>query len=140
MMTIDEIIDGFEMLDDWDDRYRFLIELGRELEAVADDEHNPSTKVEGCVSQVWLVTTTSSESPARLSFRGDSDAHLVKGLVAIMIALYSGRTAQEIAATDAQPLLDRLGLGTHLTPQRSNGVRAMVNRIQTEARKALAVA
>lgn len=139
-MTIDDIINGFEMLDDWDDRYRFLIELGRELEPVADEEHNAETKVEGCASQVWLVTSRSSDTPTVLSFRGDSDAHLVKGLMAIMIALYSGRTAQEIADTDAQPLLDRLGLGTHLTPQRSNGVRAMVNRIQTEARKTLTTA
>jgi cysteine desulfuration protein SufE len=138
-MTLDDIIDGFELLDDWEDRYRFLIEIGRTLEPLSDDEHNAVTKVEGCTSQVWLVSerTTGNDGTARLTFRGDSDAHLVKGLVAILIALYSGHSAQHIAGTDAQPLLDRLGLGTHLTPQRSNGVRAMVNRMRSEASRVL---
>ncbi|GGE36895.1 cysteine desufuration protein SufE [Agaricicola taiwanensis] len=141
-MTLDEIIDGFEFLDDWEDRYRFLIELGRTLEPLSDDERNAATKVEGCASQVWLVSQTQrgADGSPRLTFRGDSDAHLVRGLIAILIALYSGRSAQEIAQTDAQALLDRFGLGTHLTPQRSNGVRAMVNRIRSEAARILASA
>jgi cysteine desulfuration protein SufE len=136
-MTLDEIIDGFEFLDDWDDRYRFLIELGRTLPPFSDEERTARYKVEGCASQVWLVTER-QESATKLSFRGDSDAHLVRGLIAVLLALYSGRTPDEILATDAQPVLDRIGLGTHLTPQRSNGVLAMVNRIKEQALAALA--
>lgn len=141
-MTLDEIIDGFEFLDDWDDRYRFLIEIGRALAPLSDEEHSRTNKVEGCASQVWLVTEQSAgpDGEAHLVFRGDSDAHLVRGLIAVLIALYSGRPARDIAATDAQPVLDRLGLGTHLTPQRSNGVRAMVARIRSEAERALSPA
>jgi cysteine desulfuration protein SufE len=137
-MTLDEIIDGFEFLDDWDDRYRFLIELGRMLPPFAEEERSPRYKVEGCASQVWLVTERNdSGGEPSLTFRGDSDAHLVRGLIAVLLALYSGRTPREILATDAQPVLDRIGLGTHLTPQRSNGVRAMVTRIKDEASAAL---
>lgn len=132
-MTLDDIIDGFELLDDWEERYRFLIELGRSLAPLSDSERTPASKVDGCVSQVWLVTERGAGQDPVLTFRGDSDAHLVRGLVAVVFALYSGKRASEILAIDPMPVMDRLGLATHLTPQRSNGLKAMLNRIRTEA-------
>lgn len=135
-MTIDEILEGFEFIDDWEERYRFLIELGRELEPLPAEAHSEANKVRGCASQVWLETEVSEGENPTLSFRGDSDAHLVRGLIAVLLALYSGRTAREILATDAGATLDRMGLKEHLTPQRSNGVRAMVERIKREAAEA----
>lgn len=141
-MTIDEITDNFAILDDWDDRYRYLIEIGRTLEPMPAVEHSEANKVRGCTSQVWLTTLTSrdaSRGPV-LKFRGDSDAHIVRGLVAILLALYSGKTAQDILAADAIALFERLGLKEHLTPQRSNGFRAMVERIRADAQAALATA
>jgi cysteine desulfuration protein SufE len=140
-MTIDDITENFALLDDWDERYRYLIELGRELPPFPEAARTAANKVEGCASQVWLDTRVepTSAGPA-LSFVGDSDAHLVKGLIAVLLALYSGRTAAEIRATDALAALDRLGLREHLTPQRSNGLRSMVGRIRLEAERALAAA
>ena len=140
-MTLDEIVENFELLDDWDDRYRYLIELGRELEPLDDAAHNDQNKVRGCASQVWVETTVlrGSDGEARIHLRGDSDAHIVRGLVALVLALYSDKTPSSIVDTDAQPLFERLGLSQHLTPQRSNGVRSMVNRIKTDAREASAV-
>jgi cysteine desulfuration protein SufE len=140
-MQIDEILDNFTYLDDWEDKYRYLIELGRALEPLPPELHTDAYKVRGCASQVWLETRV---VPGRrggepvLQFRGDSDAHLVRGLIALLIALYSGRTAEEILATDAIGLFQNLGLEAHLTPQRSNGLRAMVERIKCDARLALA--
>jgi cysteine desulfuration protein SufE len=138
---IDDIIENFELLDEWDDRYRYLIELGRELEPLDEAAHNETNKVRGCASQVWLETSVQKQGSAPvLSFRGDSDAHIVRGLVYLILALYSGRPAGEIVTTDAQDLFQRLGLDAHLTPQRSNGVRAMVERIKSDAREAMATA
>lgn len=138
---IDDIIENFELLEEWDDRYRYLIELGRELEPLDEAAHNEANKVRGCASQVWLETSVARQDAAPvLSFRGDSDAHIVRGLVYLILALYSGRPAGEIVATDAQDLFQRLGLDAHLTPQRSNGVRAMVERIKADAREAMASA
>ena len=138
-MTIDDIIEGFDLLDDWEDRYRYLIELGRTLPPVAEEERNAATKVDGCASQVWLVSDVrpSGDGP-RLEFRGESDAHIVRGLIAVLFALYSGRSASDILATQPSTTFDRLGLGAHLTPQRSNGLSAMVARIRREAERALA--
>jgi cysteine desulfuration protein SufE len=138
-MAIDEIIGNFEILDEWEDRYRYLIELGRTLEPLPKDAYCDANKVHGCVSQVWLETNVSQDSRGRpvLTLRGDSDAHIVRGLVALTLALYSGRTAQDILDTDALPLFADLGLAQHLTPQRSNGLRSMVERIKAEARAAL---
>lgn len=137
MPTIDAIRDDFALLDEWEDRYRYLIDLGQELppfpEAARDDAH----KVPGCVSQVWLDTARGPGADPVLSFKGDSDAHIVRGLVAILLALYSGRRASEIAATDAEAVLRELGLDEHLTPQRSNGLRSMVKRIKRDAQLAL---
>lgn len=132
---IDSIIEDFELLDNWDDRYRYLIELGRKLPPFPEDERTEATKVQGCASQVWLVSRQDDAAPdSRLDFLGDSDAHIVRGLIAILLALYSGRPAAEIARTDPAPVFERIGLKDHLTPQRSNGLRAMVERIRGDAR------
>jgi len=138
-MTIDEIIENFSLLEDWDDRYRYLIELGRGLPALAESEHNEAIKVQGCASQVWLATRVARKAAGGpwLTFRGDSDAHIVRGLIAILFAVYSGREAQDILATDAIAVFERLGLREHLTPQRSNGFRSMVERIRSDAWAAL---
>jgi cysteine desulfuration protein SufE len=134
--AFDDIAQNLSYLDDWEDRYRYIIELGQALPALAESEKNSATKVNGCVSQVWLVTERSGDT---LSYRGESDAMIVRGLAAILIALYSGRPAREIAETDAIAMFDELGLREHLSTQRSNGLVAMVNRIRGEAR-ALAAA
>lgn len=141
-MNIDEIIENFELLDQWDDRYRYVIELGRTLPPLPENEHIEANKVQGCASQVWLVTHVKPDGAGGpvLIFEGDSDAHIVRGLVAILFALYSGKSAREILDIDAIALFDRMGLRENLTPQRSNGLRSMVERIRAEARAALATA
>lgn len=140
MRRIDDIIADFELLDDWEDRYRYVIELGRELPPLDDAEMNEATKVPGCVSQVWLTSRADGGSPPRITFSGQSDAHIVRGLVAIALSFYSGRTAPEILEQDAEALFERLGLRENLTPQRSNGLRSMVARIRNDARAALETA
>jgi cysteine desulfuration protein SufE len=142
MTDIQEIIDNFSVLDDWDDRYRYLIELGRELPPLAQSAHTDANKVQGCASQVWLETDVrpnGADGPV-LTFAGDSDAHIVRGLIAVLFAIFSGRTAKDILSVDALALFERLGLREHLTPQRSNGFRSMIERIRTEARAALTAA
>jgi cysteine desulfuration protein SufE len=141
-MTIDEIRDNFALLEDWDDRYRYVIELGRMLDPMPDADHSLENKVQGCVSQVWLSRQLGhgkSNQPV-LNYLGDSDAHIVRGLIAILLTLYSGRTPQEILAIDALAVFDEFGFRDHLTPQRSNGLRAMVERIRSDARETLAAA
>ncbi|HWM80526.1 MAG TPA: SufE family protein [Pseudolabrys sp.] len=142
MNSIDDILDDFALLDDWDDRYRYVIELGRTLEPLPESDHNETTKVQGCTSQVWLTTQIDPDGAngPLLRFKGDSDAHIVRGLVAILLAIYSGKAARDILATDALPIFDRIGLRAHLTPQRSNGLRSMVERIRADAQSALAMA
>jgi cysteine desulfuration protein SufE len=133
-MQIEEIVDNFGVLDDWEDRYRYLIELGRTLSPLADSERAPDTKVRGCASQVWLVSKRSGNGPDTvLEFRGDSDAHIVRGLIAVLFALYSGKKAKDILSTDEKAVFAELGLMDHLTPQRSNGLASMVARIKTDA-------
>jgi cysteine desulfuration protein SufE len=141
-MTIDEIIDNFSLLEEWDDRYRYVIELGRGLAPLPEADRNEANKVQGCASQVWLSTAVKRDGPAgpTLQFVGDSDAHIVRGLIAILFALFSGKQAREILATDANAVFEKLGLREHLTPQRSNGFRSMVERIKSDARAALAAA
>src|SRR4051794_30823377 len=141
-MTIDEIIENFSFLDDWDDRYRYVIELGRGLAPLPEQARSETNKVQGCASQVWLATEArpDGETGPILTFKGDSDAHIVRGLIAILLTLYSGRPAREILASDAIALFEQLGLREHLTPQRSNGFRSMVERIRSDARSALAEA
>jgi cysteine desulfuration protein SufE len=139
-LDIDEIIDNFALLDEWDDRYRYVIELGRMLAPLDESARTDVNKVQGCTSQVWLDTTVhpdSGDGPV-LEFAGDSDAHIVRGLIAILFAVYSGRPARDILSTDAVELFNRLGLREHLTPQRSNGFRSMVERIRTDAQTAAA--
>jgi len=140
-MTIDEIRDNFALLDDWDDRYRYVIELGRTLEPMPEAEHSQQNKVQGCASQVWLskrIDRKSGNEPV-LKYLGDSDAHIVRGLIAILLTLYSGHTPQQILATDAIALFDEFGFREHLTPQRSNGLRSMAERIRSDAQQALAI-
>jgi cysteine desulfuration protein SufE len=134
LSAIDAIRDDFASLDDWEDRYRYVIELGHTLEPLSAAAHNDANKVRGCVSQVWLeCEPTANDGGTTLRYRGDSDSHLVKGLIAIAIALFSNRTPEEILAVDAHGAFRALGLEQHLTPQRSNGVRAMIDRIRADA-------
>ncbi len=133
--SLEEIIDNFSFLDDWEDRYGYLIELGRALTPLAEEEKNESNKVKGCVSQVWLVSNVQN---GEVHFIGASDAHIVSGLVAIALSIFSGKSAEEILATDEQKTFKAIGLEEHLTPQRSNGLNSMVARIKAIARMALA--
>ena len=138
-MTIEDILSDFEYLDDWEDRYRYVIELGRSLAPLDEGDRNGETKVQGCVSQVWLLSHIEVDSDAgpRLSFRGDSDAMIVKGLIAILIAMYSGRPAREILESEPQEIFSKMNLQDHLTAQRSNGLASMVARIRRDAEMAL---
>jgi cysteine desulfuration protein SufE len=142
MADIAEIIDNFSVLDDWDDRYRYLIELGRQLPPLAPSAYNDANKVQGCASQVWLDTQVRPDGTGGpiLTFIGDSDAHIVRGLIAVLLAMFSGKRAKDILGIDALALFDKMGLREHLTPQRSNGFRSMVDRIRAEARAAAAAA
>ena len=137
--SFDEIRADFELLDEWEDRYRYVIELGRKLTPLPEDKRIAANKVQGCVSQVWLSTAVEADGGTpRLSFVGDSDAHIVRGLIAILFAIYSGNTADEILSVDARQTLGALHLNEHLTPQRSNGLMAMVQRIRSDAEAARA--
>lgn len=133
MSKIDDIIADFEFIDDWEERYRYIIELGKALEPLPDADHTDENKVRGCASQVWLVTHPQNGT---LHFVGDSDAHIVRGLVAIVLAIFSDKTPADILATDPEPLFDRLQLREHITPQRSNGVKSMILRIKKDAEAA----
>ena len=139
MTTIDDIRDNFSLLDDWDDRYRYVIELGRTLEPMPEAEHNLENKVQGCTSQVWLSRKEDRDASGEpvLRYLGDLSGHIVRGLVAIILTLFSGKKAKEILATDALAVFDEFGFREHLTPQRSNGLRAMVDRIKSDARRAV---
>lgn len=142
MTAINEIIDNFEFLDDWEDRYRYVIELGKALPPLPEHLRTDANKVRGCVSQVWLATHVKHEpgKPVRLTFEGDSDAHIVRGLVAILLTLYNDRGADDILLADVEALFQRIGLREHLTPQRSNGLTSMIQRIRADAEAALAAA
>ncbi|MGB5092700.1 MAG: SufE family protein [Parvibaculum sp.] len=139
-MSIQALIDDFAFLDDWEDRYRYVIELGKKLAPLSEAEHSPAHKVEGCVSQVWLVTELAQDEAGNtiLLFRGDSDAHIVRGLIAILIEIFSGKTPADILQINAREILAALGLNEHLSPQRSNGLASMVARVERDARAALA--
>ena len=141
MTSIADIIADFDLLDEWEDRYRYLIELGRKLEPLSEEAHNEDNKVRGCASQVWVETCVDrSGAEPILTFRGDSDAHIVRGLVCLVLTIYSNRPARDIIETDAMDVFQQLGLTAHLTPQRSNGVRSMEERIKHDARQALSPA
>lgn len=136
-MDPDELIERFELLDQWEDRYRYLIDLGKKLEPLSDAEKTAETKVEGCISQVWMVSETEPGPPPTLRFRGDSDSHIVRGLVAVLLLLCSGRTPQQILDTDIAGIFSQLGLEQHISPNRRNGFFSMVGRIQEHARAAV---
>ena len=141
-MSLADIRSDFALLDDWEDRYRYVIELGRGLAPLPEALRNDANKVRGCASQVWLATS-SDRAPAgepRLHFVGDSDAHIVRGLIAILFAMYQDRTPEEILGADARALFSELGLKEHITPQRSNGFFSMVERIRSDARAIAAAA
>ena len=131
--SIETIKSDFQFLDDWEDRYRYIIELGREMAPLDDAQKSAANKVDGCASQVWLVSEKLKSSPVIIKYNGDSDAHIVRGLVAIVTSAFTGKTAAEIIALDADELLKSLGLDAHLSQQRSNGLRAMIRRIKSEA-------
>jgi len=133
---LDALADEFELLDDWEQRYRYVIDLGKELAPLNDAERNDANKVRGCASQVWLVTEPQGDGTLR--FRGDSDAHIVRGLIAILLRLFSGRRPEAILAFDARVAFERLGLYGALSSQRSNGLASMVARIRRDAEMAAA--
>ncbi len=135
MTKFDSIVEDFEFLEDWEDRYKYIIDLGASLAPLSQEEHREDTRIRGCASQVWIVFDKASVD--RVSFRGDSDAHIVRGLVALMIVLFSGKSAVEIQNLNAKDALARLDLQDHISPQRSNGVMSMVTKIKTVASKAL---
>jgi len=136
-MTIESIRSDFALLDDWEDRYRYLIELGRDVPPFPETLRTDANKVRGCVSQVWLASAArrnGAEGAPLMEFQGDSDAHIVRGLIAVLLALVQDKTAEEILRADAKAVFAELGLKEHLTPQRSNGFFSMVERIRRDAR------
>ncbi|MEM8812447.1 MAG: SufE family protein [Pseudomonadota bacterium] len=138
-MDIDRIIEDFELLDDWEDRYRYVIELGKALPPLPEASRTDANKVQGCASQVWLdCSRTGYGAETLLAYKGDSDAMIVKGLIAILLAYYSDRKAEEIRDLDPEPVFAQIGLREHLTAQRSNGLSSMVQRIHRDAETALA--
>ncbi|MDP6039941.1 MAG: SufE family protein [Candidatus Latescibacteria bacterium] len=128
-ITIDRILQNFDILTDWEDRYRYIIELGRKLPPLEDEYKNEDNRVQGCVSNVWLITNVNGGDPPVIEFRADSDAQIVKGLVAILLSLYSGKTAKEILTADIRGIFEKLELVKHLSPNRANGFASMVKRI-----------
>lgn len=134
--NIQDMIDDFAFLTDWEDRYTHVIDMGKSLASLMPEERVDANKVKGCVSQVWLVTEH-DETAGTLRFRGDSDAHIVKGLVAVVLELYDGRTPSQVLAIEPAPILGQLGLAEHLSPQRSNGLKAMIERIRAIAAAAV---
>ena len=134
---ISDILENFEFLDDWDDRYRYVIELGKELDVLTAEERSSTNKVQGCVSQVWLITNTEIDENGenRLYFKGDSDAHIVRGLIGIIIALFNGKTPTDILKINLESIFERIGLREHLTRQRSDGLTSMINRVYDDAKR-----
>ena len=136
--SLEQLVEDFALLDDWEDRYSYVIEIGKTLPELPPAERTEANKVRGCASQVWMVSERRGGPEPVLSFRGDSDAHIVRGLIAILLAAYSGRPARDIVATDPEAIFARIGLREHLTSQRSNGLSSMVGRIRSDAEAALA--
>lgn len=132
-MSIEDIVENFEFLDDWDDRYKYLIELGNSLPAFPQEAQSPATKVQGCVSQVWILPEIGDGDDPKITFLGTSDAHIVRGLIAITLEIFSGKLASEISSINENAVFEQLDLSEHITPQRSNGLRSMVQRIKDTA-------
>ena len=139
-MNVDELVENFAQLGPWEERYRYLIELGRKLPPLPETDRVEANKVRGCMSQVWLSSRLLAGPPARIELRGDSDAHIVKGLIALLFKLYAGRTPREMLALDVKSVFERLGLESHITMNRRNGFYAMVERIRVLAENAAAAA
>jgi len=135
-MNVDDLVENFTLLGPWEERYRYLIDLGRQLPPLPESDRVEANKVRGCMSQVWLTSQTQPGPPLRIEFHGDSDAHIVKGLVALLFKLYSGRTPREILALDVKSVFERLGLENHITMNRRNGFYSMVERIRVLAENA----
>ncbi|MEE9272440.1 MAG: SufE family protein [Robiginitomaculum sp.] len=135
--NIQDLIDDFSFLEDWEDRYIHVIELGKALPDFTDAEKTTQNKVNGCVSQVWLIAETANSNPHIINYRGDSDAHIVKGLIAIVLTIFSGLTANEIQNIDANSIIGEIGLAEHLSAQRANGLNAMIDRIKKNASTSL---
>lgn len=135
-MELEELAETFEMLGDWEERYRYLIELGRKLPELPEADHSEANKVRGCMSQVWMTAQADPGPPVKLRFLGDSDAHIVKGLIAVLFMLYSGRTPRQILDTDIGEAFGRLGLESHISMNRRNGFYSMVERIKQLAAQA----
>jgi len=136
-MSITDIYEAFELIDDWEERYRYLIDLGRGLEPLSEEEKREEDRVHGCTSRVWMVTEVSGDPPV-LTIRADSDAFIVKGLIALLLEVYSGRRVEEVGDIDIREIMGRLGLEKHLSPMRTNGIYAMVQEIQRRAAEAMA--
>jgi len=138
MTSIDDIISDFDVVDDWEDRYRYIIELGKKMPPLPEVYRTDATKVRGCASQVWIHTQSAADDrdKTRLTFIGDSDAIIVRGLIAVLLALYTDKTPADILAVDAKGVLAKLGLDSNLSQQRSNGLNAMIERIRADAQAA----
>ena len=137
-MNVDELVESFEQLGPWEERYRYLIELGRSLPPLPEALRTDANKVRGCASQVWLATSIKrSDGQHEFGFVADSDAHIVRGLIAILAAIYNGRSIDAVVSLDPHPVFAKLGLNEHLTPQRSNGFLSLISRIKDDARRAL---
>ena len=132
-VDVEELIDNFEFLEDWDDRFRYIIDLGRKLPPLDETDKTAETKVEGCTSQVWIVSQCEPGSPPRMLFCAESDAHIVKGLIAILLTIYSGKSPREILEIDYKDVIARIGFEQHLSPNRANGLYAMIERIRKMA-------
>tara|TARA_R110002072_G_scaffold36201_1_gene106661 strand:+ start:1190 stop:1609 length:420 start_codon:yes stop_codon:yes gene_type:complete len=130
-MEIEDLVEEFDLLDDWEQRYRYLIDMGKALPSLPDAERTEASRVQGCVSQVWLIVEPGENG--HLRFRADSDAHIVRGLAALLLRLYSERSREDILSADAREVLARIGLSEHLSPQRSNGLASMIGRIRVAA-------
>ncbi|WP_417489524.1 SufE family protein [Maricaulis sp.] len=128
---IEELVEEFDLLDDWEQRYRYLIDMGKALPPLPDEQRTETSRVQGCVSQVWLIVEPAEDNS--LVFHADSDAHIVRGLAALLLRLYSGRSREDILSVDAREVLARIGLSEHLSPQRSNGLASMIGRIRAAA-------
>jgi cysteine desulfuration protein SufE len=136
-MSIDDIYEAFELIEDWEERYRYLIDLGRGLEPLSEEDKREENRVHGCTSRVWMVTDVSGEPPV-LTIKADSDAFIVKGLIALLLEVYSGKRLEEISAIDIRDIMAKLGLEKHLSPMRTNGLYSMVQEIQRRAAEAMA--
>ncbi len=132
--SVDELVENFEFLDDWEDRYRYIIDLGRKLPTFDDADKNEQNRIQGCTSQAWIIAEVSSDPEPIISFRADSDAHIVRGLLSVLLSIYSGRTGEEILAIDIKDVLRRLDFEAQISPNRANGFHSAIERIRALAR------